>query len=485
MNNRMLPYKIFALGPFAPVPEEKFKPSFVQVDIYSIDDAMEKIAPALYIPLPLDKCSEGALTLKFHRIKDFKPESIIKNNSYLKSTSLKQKSSPVPPKKSGLTEPGKEEKSKIDDILSMVETAEPSPDTSLEKNQTNFDRDVIIREIFSNMEFQKTESAWRGLQNLVKKGDIKGFQNISLSISSVSHQSLENTLNVIESLPHDEIPNLILIDLGFDNTMPSIELLEKIADFADKMLLPVCVWLKPDFFRIESWNQLAKIPYIKNHLDDAAYAKFRKLKTLPGASWLIVSCNGFTLRPAHEFENNQALVSPVWGMGILCAKALNQGGWPMGFTKYNTCIIDDLTMFSYDGKNMVSTEALFSEDRIMQLIEAGITPIVGAKNKDFSLIPKETSLSGDSIKFQMFINRIIESLIDIKEKNIAEDGYPENSIISALKNIFIQTGHNPPEDVSVIYNGNTPKGKKVFIVSFIPPESVITSSGKTEFSFIW
>ena len=67
MNNRMLPYKILALGPFAPVPEEKFKPSFVQVDIYSIDDAMEKISPVLYIPLPGDQLSEGALTLKFKK----------------------------------------------------------------------------------------------------------------------------------------------------------------------------------------------------------------------------------------------------------------------------------------------------------------------------------------------------------------------------------------------------------------------------------
>ena len=402
--------------------------------------------------------------------------------------SLKKKSTPIRPQKSGFTTPSKKEESKIDDILSMVEvveTADPSHGTSLEETQANSDTNSIAREVFSNMEFQKTESAWKGLQCLIKKAQIKGSQNISLTISSVSYNSLENTLNNIESLPHDEIPNLVLIDLGFDNTMPSIELLKKTAKFADKMLLPVCVWLKPDFFRIESWNQLAKIPYIKNHLDDAAYAKFRKLKTLAGAAWLIVSCNGFSLRPAHEFENYPLFASPVWGMGILCAKAVNQGGWPMGFTKYNTFIIDDLTMSRVDGKNMASTQTLFSEDRIMQLVEAGITPVVGVKNKDFALIPKESSLAGDSVKFQMFINRIIESLIDIKVQSIAEDEHPENSIISALRNIFIQTGHNPPKKVSVVYNGDTPEGKKVFIVSFIPPESVIVSPGKIEFSFIW
>ena len=95
MTNTLLPYKIMALAPFAPVPEEKFKPEFVPVDLHSIDTAIEKISPVLYIPLPAELCLGGAVTLKLKRIKDFKPASIIKNNPGLSSLSKGEESAPV------------------------------------------------------------------------------------------------------------------------------------------------------------------------------------------------------------------------------------------------------------------------------------------------------------------------------------------------------------------------------------------------------
>ena len=487
MDNTSLPYKILALAPFAPVPQEKFKPEFVEVDLYSIDEAIEQISPVLYVPLPADLCPEGAVTLKFKRIKDFKPESIVKNNPYLTSMSNSKESTQISGQKKGSAPSAKEEKSKIDDILSMVATSDSSPDSSsgtLLKKPIDSVMSSITRKIFSNTKFQRTESAWRGLQNLIKKADIKGFKKISLSISSVSQNSLEAVLNEIALLPYNEIPNMVLIDLGFDNTIPSIELLEKVAQFTDRMLLPACVWIESEFFRIENFNQLHKIPYIKNHLADVSYAKFKKVTTLPGAAWLIVNCNSFAIRPAHEFEEQPLFVSPVWGMGILCAKAVNKEGWPMGFTKYNTYIINDLAMFSSDDKTTASTRALFSEDRIMQLVEAGITPVVGVKNKDFALIPKQTSLAGDSIKFQMFFNRVIESLIDVREKSISGNR-PEDEISSGLSRMFIRTGALPPDDIIVKNDPAASNGTQVFAISFTPPESVIAGFDKIKFSFAW
>jgi len=473
-----------ALAPFAPVPEDKFNPEFVPVDLHSIDTAIEKISPVLYIPLPAEFCPEGAVTLKLKRIKDFKPASIIKNNSYLSSLSKEKKSAPVIKQNKEPAQSGKEEKTRIDDILSMVATSDSSSDTLSEKKQTDLNTPAIIREIFSNQVFQETESAWRGLQSLVKKADIKGFKKISVSISCISHSSLENVLKKMEQLPYDEIPNLVLIDLGFDNTLPSIELLEKIIHFTDRMLLAACVWIKPGFFRIGHFNQLHKIPYIKNYLEDASYAKFKKLGTLSDREWLIANCNSFAVRPANEFEDLPLFVSPVWGMGTLCAKAVNNEGWPMGFTRYNTNRLDDLAMISLDEKTTASTRALFSEDRIMQLVEAGITPLAGMKNKDIAFIPKESSLAGGSIKFQLFINRVIEMLIHLRAEETAGESI-EDVISSALKNIFLQTGHSPPDDVSVIRGSNALDDQKVFNISFTPPEPVIAGHGKIEFSFAW
>lgn len=486
MEDSLLPYKILAIAPFAPVPEEKYKPEFIQVDLYSIDEALEKMSPVLYLPLPTELCPDGAVTVKFNAIKDFKPKSIIKNNSYLASLSSRKDETAISLKKKEQISSRKEENTQIDDILSMVATSDQSKDNeSTKKDQPDSKASLIIKEIFSNTEFQKTESAWRGLQNLVKKAEVKGLKNVSVQIAPVgSHTTLEIVLNEISLLAGDEIPNLVLIDLSFDNTNPSIELLAKITEFADQMMLPTCVWMKPAFFRIEDYSQFHKIQYIKNYLDDVSYAKFKKVSVHPGASWVVAGCNSFAVRSANEFEEQPLFVSPVWGLGTLCAMSINNSGWPMAFTRYNTNRIENLAMVDCDEKNTVSTQALFSEERIMQLVEAGITPVVGMKNKDVAIIPKESSLAGDSIKFQMFINRIIEMLFRLKKNTISDD-HLEQKISSAIKDLFIQTGHPSPDNVKVINDKNSIDSQIVFYISFTPPESVISGLGKIEFSFAW
>ncbi|MCP3941787.1 MAG: hypothetical protein GY710_09940 [Desulfobacteraceae bacterium] len=477
-------YKILALGPFAPVPDEKFKANFVPVDLYSIDQAITQISPVLYLPLPTTLCPDGALTLKFDRIKDFKSDVIMKNNSFLKS--VPAKSTPVPDKShtTGVNKSFEKKSSEIDDILSIVAVSDSSSKEILGEEKSGTDSLDIMTRVFSNPVFKQTESAWRGLQTLVKQARIKGAEQISMSISSVSHNSLELVLSQIELLPYDKIPNLILVDLGFDNTPASIKLLGKIAEFADRIMVPVSICLKPDFFRIEDWDKLGKISYINNHLNDISYVKFRKIKKLPGADWIIANCNYFTLRPANEYEDHPLLASPVWALGTLCAKAVQKTGWPGGFTQYMKYKIDDLPMYSNDQRRTSSTQVLLSEERIMQFIEVGITPVVGAIKKDFVFIPKQTSLACGSIKFQLFFNRIIESLIHAKEKS-SSNSIPENEIKSVLMEVFTQTGHASPKAIDVIKEPSGGNGQQVFMISFIPPESVIVVTGKIEFSFVW
>lgn len=468
MAQSPLPYKILALGPFAPVPEGKFTPKFVQVDLYSLDDAVSAVSPVLYLPL----APEGAVTLKLKRIKDFRPNEILK--------SLPLSGTPQP-KKADLPVQG--HKDAIEDLLSMVSVPDASFDRALDHTSGNPDPSLMLREIFSNPGFQKTESAWRGLQTLIQQADIKGFERIRVSLSCISPESLGMVLDAVEALPPEEIPNLVLIDLGFDNTLPSLENLENILGFADRMLAPACAWISPEFFRIENWNRLHKIPYIRHYLDDMAYAKFRKLKTHAGAAWVMLLANGFAARPAHACEDGPLFVSPVWGMGTLCAKSVAASGWPLEFTRYPGYQMENLAMAACDEKNTASTQTLFSEDRILQLIEAGITPMAGVKHKDTAFIPKAASLAGDSIKFQLLMNRLVEALLHARRTKTS--GHPEEEIRLALTRIFTQTGHGLPQTMDVTKTGKASHDGQAFHISFLPPESVFPGSGPIEFSFIW
>jgi len=484
MADGIAAYKILALAPFAHVPDGKFKPDFVKLDLYSIDGAVESIAPVLYLPLSSGLCSEGAVTLKFSKIKDFKPDSIVKNSSFLKSLSKVAIDSSGKIPRADTKKISTKKSDAVDDILSMVEVADTPSDISHGEKGTDSKISNIMREIFSNIEFQKMESAWRGVQNLVKQADIKGFNKISVSISPVSHNSLENILNKVESLSGEKIPNLILIDLGFDNTLPSIKLLEKVVEFADKMMIPVCIDLKPEFFKLNDFNQLNKLSYISNYLEDVSYAKFRKLKELSGASWITANCNRFAVRDANEYEDQPLSASSVWAAATLCARSVNETGWPMKFAGYNRYFVDNLPMFHPDEKNSASAQALFSDEKIIQMVEAGVTPVVGAKKKDFVFIPKETSLSGDSIKFQMFFNRILETLINIKKEPEDSDLTLGDSIKTNLTGLFVKTGHDKPEDISLIKQDTASQGQQVFLISFTPPASVLPGSKKVKFTFV-
>jgi len=475
MPDNIPAYKILGLGPFAKVPEAEFKPRFVKLDLYTIDQAVKTIAPVLYLPMPLELCSEGALTLKFNGLKDFKPGTIKKNNSFFKT---------LPPGKPKNLKTDNKNDTAIDNILSMVDTSDMSSDHPDEPAGPVGNDKTLMQEIFSDSEFKKTESAWRGIQTLVKQAEIKGFDKLSVSISSVSENSLEQILDGVKALPADEIPNLVLIDLEFSNTMPCIKRLENVIEFADEMMIPVCVNISPGFFRLDDFNQLDKLQYLKNHLEDVSYVKFKKLQNLAGASWVIATCNDFAVRNAHEFENEPLGASSVWAFGTLCAKTVNDTGWPMGFTRYNRYFVEDLPMFNQNSIDTASSKALLSDERIIQLSEAGITPVAGFKGRDFVFIPKEAALSGEPIKFQMFFNRIIETIMAARNHKEA-DLAPEQAVKTALSRLFILTGHTCPDNISVKGKESNVPGQTVLLISFTPPETVFAGSNMVEFSFVW
>jgi hypothetical protein len=468
-------YKIMVLGPFAPVSREKSKPDFVHLDLYSLDEALAAVSPVLYMPMPARLCPEGAVAVRFNRMKDFNPSQMKKNMLFSNTRTEQHKKIP----------PSSQDTSKnpaLDDILSMVDTSKKSFGDAPGKMRSA--DDAVLQTIFSHEIFQSTESAWRSLAFFVKNAGIKGCEKVDVSICPVSRENLEEVLGHIQVLPHDQIPNLLLIDMEIDNTQPAVRLLEKIVLFSEKMMLPVCLGLKPAFFGIADWALLHKISYIRHHLEDMGYTKFRKIRQLPAASWTIVCCNRFAVRNPHPFETMPLMASPVWAVGTLCAKSIQASGWPMGFTNYVDCFLENLPVFSNDHNSMAATQALFSEDRVAQLLEAGITPVVGPKDKDTAFIPEAVSLAGDPIRFQMFFNRIIGILMATQEGSAAIVD-PEREILSVIKNLFTRTGHPEPENLSVIQIPSESDGQRIFEISFVPPGSVPGIPGKIHFSFRW
>jgi hypothetical protein len=82
-----------------------------------------------------------------------------------------------------------------------------------------------------------------------------GESDIRIEIAPVSDDSLNDTLAALAADMIDALPSLILVDLPFDSSPRNLELLEKIAQFSETLLVPAITWIRPEFFHIDSWKK--------------------------------------------------------------------------------------------------------------------------------------------------------------------------------------------------------------------------------------
>ena len=522
------PFTILALAPFSHMADGLSDAEMFAVDTGSLDEAVEKLAATLSIPVPKDLCPSGALTFKPSRMKDFRPEGVVRTIPFLKDLS---DASEAMDRMAFEGRPAEEiaqyisvqwpglslnlaitenrtphaEAGAVDDILSMV--AMPGSASTgagagaggvkAWKEQIDAVMGALLAAVFSDARFRSMEAAWQGVKTLVRQGPVKEGGGILLKIAPITENTIHTLLDQLTRQSSDAPPNLILMDQAFDNSSPSIELLEKVIDAASTLLVPTAVWLGPRFFHVQNWSQLSALGYLNHYLEDAAYAKWRKLKEGPGSEWLVMTANRFLTRDpygdanlprtAYFREQTPLWISPVWALGTLIAKSVTTYGWPTRFTDYRHISLDNLSVLPVEDEGAISTETVFSEDRILQFTEAGIIPLVGLLRKDSAIMPKEALLSGGSLKFQLFLNRIISFFFDLKEKMGAEVAQTdlEETLSAAFSALFDQTGHQPPVDLSI---QPEPAGEGDSIplrIAFTPPGSVLPTSERIEFTLSW
>ena len=519
------PFTILALAPFAPVPAQGYKPRAAEADIYSLDDAVAAVAPRFWIEIPRDACPEGGLTVGVSRMADFKPSGIVAATPYLAALAAaadylgSARNANTPPAEAaahvGATWPGLpldlslaptgsqnavQAESAVDDILAMVAT-ETSPQASSSgpgglaswqaQAQTLLAR--CLTAVFADPVFRASESSWRGVQCLASKAGIKQGGRVRLKLVSASPETLEAALAGLMAEMATDVPHLTVIDQAFDNTPAGIELLGAVAAYADALLAPTAVEIAPAFFRLDGWGQLSRLGYLPHALEDAAFAKFRKLRDHPGAARLCALVNRFLPRapygpgnPARPVEFTEAAplwTSPVWGLATLCAKSVAAHGWPTRFTDYMDIRVEELAVADA-GQGPAVTQGLFGENQVAELMEAGLTPLLSAKGKDFAIIPKQACLDGGSLTFQLFFGRVVSFLLDRREQtgaDAAED--PAGYVRKALFELFNQTGQVPPADLTVEAS-EAKDGRVGLTISFTPPRQVMGGE-RLSFTLDW
>jgi predicted component of type VI protein secretion system len=349
--------------------------------------------------------------------------------------------------------------------------------------------------IFADEDFRRFEAAWRGAEVILRQG-IGDAGQTRLFLVPVFPHGLPDALDALREPVSAILPNLIIIDMPFDQSPWSLDLLNRVAQFAENLLAPAAVWIAPAFLHLRNWDEMHRLPLLKNHLEGAFYAKWRKLMARPYGSWLAATCNRFLTRYPygsgllHSFayleEKEPLWISPVWALATLAAQSVNAFAWPSRFTDDGNIRLRDLAVRDSPHTEPAATETLIHGERIRQLIEIGIMPLAGAAGRDTACMPGETTIGGESLSFQLFFSLVIAFLIRRREAyDTSRDGRnPKDYLYQTLEDFFTTRGWDPPRDLSVEAGIETSETIQLEI-AFTLPISIQPGARRIAFTFSW
>lgn len=517
-----MPFKVVALAPFR-ITDAVWARGPVAVDRQNPDQAVKEMDLSFYLPLPEKLCPAGGIELRLDRLKDFHPDRMIEKNEFLrrlkeagdwlseaKQDRLSQEEIrkgfekwpdiPVPPVHLSKDSPASAPSGAVDNILDMVAIPGGPPDKPRGEPSGTVRPESMLQEvlsrIFENNAFRECESAWRGLQFLLRRA-AAGESEVRFAVVPVTSDTLEENLDRILPEMIADLPSLVLVDLPLTHSPFCMQLLEKIAGFAETLMVPVITWITPQFLELMDWQGISKLPFIPHHLDKQIYAKFNRVRNLPAARWVAIACNRFMARYPYGRDNRTRLLrfeengylwaSPVWALGSLILQSLVKTGWPTRFTRWREIRLEDLPLAAGADDTPLPTETAFSEDRMGQFKRAGIIPLAAAPGRDIVFAPVETMLGKASLAFQLVVSQAAQLIIRCRE-NLADDLEGAAAIEQKVKEIFSRFWKERGASLAFlsVSAGSAASGERVPLrIEFQPPPGVLPAGDNIVLDFVW
>ena len=476
------PFIITAFVPLSGDNDKIWEQAGVPVPPDHPNTILDSVTPSCWIDLPTDLCPEGGIRLAFKAADDFSPDNILARQPYLAQLpELKPSSLPAP-----ATQADQEQDAaapSLDNLLSMVDIGE----------QTHVDPALkVLSRIFKNPQFKTLEAAWLGLEFLCTQ--MADDSKIVLSVIPVHSDNFEETLAHHRDSLIRNPPDLLLFDTQISSSAASLARLDFLVDYTDNLMTPGLAWLGPSFFNLDSWKDLDRLSFLPHTLDNPEYGQFRKIRSLPGSSWLCLCCNRVLGRNTHRThplsgstsfsEPELPWISPIWAVAALVAKRICAAGLPTGAVgrRNRIKVAADPT-----DANMI-TETLFPEERVDQFSRCGIVPIVSALNEDSVFITDSTMLSGNCSLGQQFLTAsLIHLVLDLHD---TQDN--DTSTFNLAPRLTEELGrhlkaryHTDPGKIKVSVAGSSSIQGTPLQVSWTPSEKILPATQPISFHFLW
>ncbi|WP_038204043.1 type VI secretion system contractile sheath large subunit [Xenophilus azovorans] len=281
-----------------------------------------------------------------------------------------------------------------------------------------------INKIIHHPDYQKLESAWRGLHYMVNNTETD--ENLKIRVMDISKQELGKTLKKFKGAAWDQSPmfkkvyeqeygqfggepfGAIVGDYHFDHTPPDVELLGEMAKIAAAAHAPFITGAGPSLMQMESWQELANPRDLTKIFLTPEYAAWRSLRESDDARYLGLCMPRFLARtpygantnPVEEFDfeedtagadhSKYAWANAAYAMATNINRSYKLYGWGSRIRGIESGgAVENLPLHTFpsdDGgvDQKCPTEIAISDRREAELSKAGLLSLIHRKNSDFA-----------------------------------------------------------------------------------------------------
>lgn len=281
-----------------------------------------------------------------------------------------------------------------------------------------------INRIIHHPDYQKLESAWRGLHYMVNNTETD--ENLKIRVLDISKQELAKNLKKFKGAAWDQSPmfkkiyeqeygqfggepfGALVGDYHFDQSPPDVELLGEMAKISASAHAPFITGASPGLMQMDSWQELANPRDLTKIFGTPEYAAWRSLRESDDSKYLGLCMPRFLARtpygantnPIEEFDFEEdtagadhgkyAWANAAYAMATNINRSYKLYGWGSRIRGIESGgAVENLPLHTFpsdDGgvDQKCPTEIAISDRREAELSKAGLLSLIHRKNSDFA-----------------------------------------------------------------------------------------------------
>jgi len=413
----------------------------------------------------------------------------------------------------------------ISELLKPTRKAQKVEQRLVDEMIAEIDRKLSkqLDEILHHADFQKMESTWRGLKMLVDRTDFR--ENTKIEMLNVSKEELledfEDAPEVTKSGLYKHIYTAEFGQFGgapygaligaydFGPGSQDVQLMRSIASVSAMSHAPFVAAAGPEFFGVDSYEELAAIKDLESTFEGPQYAKWRSFRESDDSRNVALTAPRFMMRAPYGDDNKARTFNYVesvtghkdylWGntafaFATRLADSFKNYRWcPNVIGPQSGGMVDNLAVHHYQEKGETKTKspvkALISDRREFELAEQGFVPLVAKKDSDYAVFfsansvqkskhfgtspeAKEAEMNyrlGTQLPYMLIVNRLAHYLKVIQREHIGS-WKTKNDLDRELNTWirqYVADQDNPPASV----RSRRPLREAKVIVSDIPGQA--------------